>query len=113
MKKVRNRIMNGVLNVSTDKLTSTAASFQSTGSTVNNLTQQMTGIVTSLSGQIWSGSAATQYVAKFNGLQDDIGRMIAMINEHVEDLQQMAADYESVESANEGLIGNLSSDVIV
>ena len=36
-----------------------------------------------------------------------------MINEHVEDLQQMAADYESVESANEGLIGNLSSDVIV
>ena len=52
--------MNGVLNVSTGKLTSTAASFQSTGSTVNNLTQQMTGIVTSLSGQIWSGSAATR-----------------------------------------------------
>lgn len=105
--------MNGVLNVSTDKLTSTAASFQSTGNTVNNLTQQMTSTVTSLAGQIWSGSAATQYVAKFNGLQDDIGRIIGMINEHVEDLQAMAAEYEKTEGENEGLIQNLSSDVIV
>ena len=52
----------GILKVTPEKLQATASSFESTGSSVNNLTQQMTSIVTGLSGQIWSGEAATAYV---------------------------------------------------
>ena len=105
--------MEGTLKVSTAKLTSTASSFQSTGNTVKNLTNQMTSTVKSLSGQVWSGDAASKYVGKFNGLQDDINRIIKMINEHVTDLQSMAKAYESAESKNITAAGGLSSDVIV
>ena len=68
----------GILKVTPEKLQATASSFESTGSSVNNLTQQMTSIVTGLSGQIWSGEAATAYVNKFNGLQDDMERIHKM-----------------------------------
>lgn len=105
--------MTGTLKVDTSKLTGTASAFQGTGNQIKNLTSQMTNLVTGLSGEVWSGAAATAYVQKFQGLQDDINRMIAMVNEHVEDLQVMAQQYEQAESANVAAAGTLSSDVIV
>ena len=105
--------MPGFLKVTPEKLISTASSFESQGSTVKTLTNQMVEIVTSLSGQVWSGEAATAYVNKFNGLQDDIQRIGAMITEHVTDLNQMAQEYQSAETANQELANSLSSDVIV
>lgn len=105
--------MTGTLNVDPAKLNSTAASFQSTGNQIKNLTAQMTALVTGLSGQVWSGDAATAYKNKFDGLQDDINRMVSMVNEHVTDLQAMAREYEQAESANLTAANALSSDVIV
>lgn len=103
----------GTLRVSPEKLQSTASSFEGTGSTVQSLTQQMTSIVTSLSGQVWSGEAATAYVNKFNGLQDDMDRIYKMIQEHSTDLIEMAQQYITAESANADMANSLSSDVIV
>lgn len=103
----------GLLRVSPEKLQATASSFESTGSTVNSLTQQMTSIVTSLSGQVWTGTAATAYVNKFNGLQDDMNRIYKMIQEHSTDLIDMATQYMNAENANADLANSLSSDVIV
>lgn len=105
--------MNGTLKVDTAKLTSTASSFQSTGNNVRNLTNSMTATVKALTGQVWSGDAATKYTSQFNGLQDDINRILNMINEHVTDLQEMARAYEQAESANTTAASALSSDVIV
>lgn len=105
--------MNGTLKVTTSKLTSTASSFQSTGNQVKNLTTQMTTIVKSLSGQIWSGEAASAYIKKFDGMQDDISKIIKMINKHVTDLQEMAREYEAAENTNVSAANALSSDVIV
>ncbi len=103
----------GILRVSPEKLQSTASSFEGSASSVQNLTQQMTSIVTSLSGRVWSGDAATAYVNKFNGLQDDMNRIYKMIKEHSDDLIQMAQQYSSAESSNANLANSLSSDVIV
>lgn len=103
----------GTLRVTPEKLQATASSFEGTGGTVQNLTQQMTSIVTSLSGQVWSGEAATAYVNKFNGLQDDMDRIYKMIKEHSDDLIEMAQQYSSAESANADLANSLSSDVII
>lgn len=103
----------GILRVTPEKLQSTASSFEGTGSTVQGLTQQMTSIVTGLSGQVWSGEAATAYVNKFNGLQDDMDRIYKMIQEHSTDLIEMAQQYISAESANADMANSLSSDVIV
>lgn len=105
--------MAGILRVTPEKLQSTASSFEGTASTVNNLTQQMTSIVTGLSGQVWSGEAATAYVNKFNGLQDDMNRIYKMIQEHSTDLIEMAQQYIAAETANTEAANSLSSDVII
>lgn len=103
----------GILKVTPEKLQSTASSFEGSGTTVNNLTQQMTAIVTGLSGQIWSGEAATAYINKFNGLQDDMDRIYKMIQEHSQDLQEVAQQFITAENANKDLANSLSSDVII
>lgn len=105
--------MTGVLKVDASKLTSTATSFQSSGNQIKNLTTQMTTLVSGLTGEVWSGDAATAYVNKFKQLQDDINRMVAMVNEHVTDLQAMAQEYAKAENANITAANALSSDVIV
>lgn len=103
----------GTLRVTPEKLQSTASSFEGTGSSVQNLTQQMTSIVTGLTGQIWSGDAATAYVNKFTGLQTDMDRIYKMIKEHSTDLIDMAQQYITAETANAEMANSLSSDIIV
>ena len=97
--------MTGTIKVSTSKLTSTASSFSSIGS-------QVVAIASALSGEVWSGDAATQYTSKLKGLQSDINRVIAMINEHAADLQQMAQEFEKAEASNAATASALASNVI-
>lgn len=104
--------MAGIIKVSTAKLTSTANSFQSTGNQIKSITNQMTTLVNSLNGSVWSDDAANAY-KKFGQLQDDINRMIKMVNEHVTDLNEMAREYESTQTANTNLANSLSGDVII
>lgn len=104
--------MTGTLKVDTAKLASAASSFNSTGNTIRNLTNSMTETVKALTGQVWSGDAATKYTSQFNGLQDDINRLLNKINEHVTDLQEMAKAYETAESKNTAAASSLLSDVI-
>ena len=104
--------MEGILKVTPQQLITTASEFSACGSAVRNLTQSMTSLVNGLS-SVWSGEAAAAYAAKFNGLQDDIERIHAMIQEHVTDLNDMAENYTAAENANLTEIEALSSDVIV
>jgi WXG100 family type VII secretion target len=105
--------MNGIIKVETSKLTSTANQFNATGNNIKSITSNMTSIVNSLSGAIWTGNASTAYKKKFNDLQDDINRIIKMVNEHVEDLNQMAKEYDAAEQTNISVANSLSGDVIV
>lgn len=105
--------MTGTLKVSTAKLTSTANALSSTGNQIKNITTQMTNTVNALTGTVWSGDAANAYKKKFSQLQDDINKMIKMVNEHVTDLNEMARTYEKAEAANVNLSNSLSGDVII
>lgn len=105
--------MNGTLLVTPAELKTASGQFQDKGNQIKTLTQNMTSKVGELTGRVWSGDAASKYVTQFNGLQDDINRMIAMINEHVSDLNEMAAEYEKAENDNQQAAAALSSDVIV
>ena len=91
--------MEGILNVTPEKLISTAQEFSASGQTVSSLTQQMTTIVQGMSSS-WQGEASTAYINKFNQLQDDIEKLNRMIQEHVTDLNEMARVYQEAESAN-------------
>ena len=104
--------MEGTIKVDTSKLRSTAIQFNSTGSTIRTMTNNMTNTVNSLSGCVWSGEAANNYKRKFNRLRDDIERMLRMINEHVTDLQDMAQRYELTESQNAAVTNGYRDDVI-
>lgn len=104
--------MEGNIIVTTEQLTSTAEEFSAQGTVISNLTTEMVQKVTALS-SAWEGEAATAYINKFNSLEDDIQKMIRMINEHVQDLNEMANAYRQVEDANLEDINGLSSDVII
>ena len=103
--------MNGILRVTPDQLISTSGEFDTCAGEVSTLTSQMTEMVNSLS-SIWQGEAAEAYKAKFNGLNDDIQKMIGFVKEHANDLKEMAQIYKTTEQSNEEIISNLSSDVI-
>ena len=68
--------------------------------------------MTNLAG-IYESDEASAYIAKANGLQDDIAKLNAMIQEHVSDLNEMAQRYIEASGTANDLISTLSSDVIV
>lgn len=104
--------MEGILRVTPQELINAASEFSTNGGEIANLTQQMTDLVNGLS-SVWSGEAAEAYRTKFAGLSDDIQKLIGFVKEHAQDLQDMAAIYTQAEQANEDIIANLQSDVII
>lgn len=103
--------MQGQILVTPEELMGTATEFQTQGKKIQDLTSQMMNTVTGLSAS-WEGEASNAYIQKFKGLEDDIQKMISMINEHVNDLQEMADIYSTAEQSNIDDISGLTSDVI-
>ncbi len=104
--------MEGIIKVSPQLLTNTAAEFSNQGAAVNTLTNEMMTMITGLSAT-WEGDAATTYISKFKGLEDDIQKMIRMIQEHSTDLEEMSRIYAKSNAENAEEANSLSSDVIV
>ena len=96
--------MEGTLLVTPEELQVASGEFSALSTQVNALHQAMLGKVRSLS---WEGEAATTYKAKFNALETSMTRINSMIQEHVRDLNDMAAQYlgaeKAAQSAAEGL----------
>lgn len=103
--------MEGILRVTPDKLISTSSEFGSIGTQVRALTQEMLDKVNA-SKAYWQGDAAMAYTSKFNLLQDDMERINRMIQEHVDDLQNMAQQYQAAENANVESSNALAADII-
>ncbi len=103
--------MANMIKVETSKLRATASNLSSTSSQIKNATNAMTQAIHQLTGSVWSGDAATAYVNKFNGLNDEIAKIDKMIQEHVKDLNDMASEYDRAESENRQTASSLSSDL--
>ncbi len=104
--------MEAILKVSPQQLITTADEFSTIGNQVRELTTAMMEKMTNLAG-IYESEEASAYIAKANGLQDDIAKLNAMIQEHVTDLNEMAQRYIEASGTANDLISTLSSDVIV
>ena len=104
--------MEGIIKVSPQLLTSTASEFSSQGSAVNSLTGEMMNLITGMSAA-WEGEAAVAYINRFKGLEDDIQKMVRMIQEHSSDLEEITQVYAQSDSANAEMANSLSSDVII
>ena len=103
--------MAGTVKVDTQKLRSVAGEFQNTRSQIKSLTSSMLQTVGGLSGAVWSGDAANNYTAKFNGLSEEMQKIDSMINEHIDDLNQMATAYEQAENSAVSAASRLKSEV--
>lgn len=101
-----------ILRVEPQTLINTSEEFQSSGSRIQTQTEEMMNLVSGLT-SIWESDASSIYISKFQGLSDDITRIIAMVNEHVADLQEMAANFISAESEAQAEAEALSGDVII
>lgn len=103
--------MTGTLKVTPEKLISTSAEFKTQGQKIRSQTQQMLQIVNSLN-SAWEGEAQKAFATRFKALDGDMAQIQLKINEHVQDLQDMAETYKSAESTNTSNISGLSSDYI-
>ena len=104
--------MEGILRVTPEQLESASTEFAAKGTTIGNLTSEMTQLAEGLAA-VWEGEASTAYIGKFRQLDDDIQKMVKMIQEHSNDLNEMARVYREAESANQDEIAALAGDVIV
>ena len=104
--------MEGKILVNPEVLINTAGEFSTEGTEIGGLTTQMMELINSIP-STWVGEAANAFVVKFLGLEDDIQKMLKMVQEHSDDLEEMAQNYISTESEAEELSQTLSSDVII
>ena len=103
--------MNGILKVDPQKLINTANSFKSTNSKIDRSTKNMLTIIDKLN-STWKGEASTTYNKKFHQLENDMQKMHRMIDEHVNDLNEMAKQYIKAENTNIDTGNSLAGDVI-
>ncbi len=104
--------MEATLKVTPQELINTATEFSTIGNQVRTLTAETLEKMTNLAG-IYESEEASAYIAKARGLEDDIAKLNAMIQEHVDDLNEMAQRYIDANNSVNDLISTLSSDVIV
>lgn len=104
--------MEGIIKVSPQLLSSTATEFGNQGNQISNITAEMMSLINGMV-SVWEGEAANAYITKFRGLEDDIQKMIRMIQEHSSDLQKISQIYVKADTENAQEAGSLSSDVIV
>lgn len=103
--------MANVIKVETSKLRSAASQFSSTSTQIKNATNAMTQAVNQLNGAVWSGDAASSYIKQFTGLNDEITKIDKMLQEHIQDLQDIAAEYDRTENENRQTAGSLSNNI--
>jgi len=103
--------MEGQLLVTPEELQKTAGEFSAEGSTVKGITSEMMNLVTELT-STYEGDAATAFLTKFKALQEDMNQIDAKIQEHVNDLNEMAANYQTAENTLTEQNSALQSDYI-
>lgn len=104
--------MEGILLVTPEQLETASGEFAAKGTSVGSLTDRMVQTVESLGG-VWEGEAALAYANRFRKLDEDIRKMVRMIQEHAADLSDMARVYREAETVNQEEIAGLAGDVIV
>ena len=103
--------MANYLRVTPEQVKQTGAAFDSKGQEIKSLAASANEIVQTLSGKIWSGEAASQYTTKFNTLYADVESVQKLITNMVQQLNQIAVEYETTETANTEQAGALPGSV--
>ena len=94
------------LKVTPAELEAKAADFKSVMTQTKSL-NDVTGLSSS-----WTGDASASYINKFRKLQTDMDTMGRMINEHVNNLTELAKEYTTTEKKNAAATESLAANII-
>ena len=103
--------MANYLRVTPEQVKETSTAFDTKGQEITKLAASANEIVQTLSGRIWSGEAATQYTSRFNTLYNDVAAVQQLITRMVQQLNTIATEYETTETANTEQAGSLPGSV--
>lgn len=103
--------MANYLRVTPEQVKQTGAAFDAKGQEIKALAASANEIVQTLTGRIWSGEAETQFTSKFNTMYNDIENVQKLITTMVQQLNEIAVEYETTESANTEQAGSLPGSV--
>ena len=104
--------MEGIIKVSPQLLKTSAAEFGNQANAIQNLTTEMMTLITGLCSAN-EGEAIMTYINKFKSLEDDMQKVIRMVQEHSTDLEEMAQIVIETENMNIEEANSLASDVII
>ena len=104
--------MADLINVTPEKLKSTAVSFQQTGQNVKRTTSDMLHFVLGIICSIWFWEVSRSFINKFSGLEADINKMCKMIEEEAQHLTSIAQEYILAEEQNKQVAATLKNNVI-
>lgn len=104
--------MEGILKVTPEKLIQSSGEFATLGGQIKNLTAEMMSKVQGMK-SVWQGEASEAYMTKFTSLQSDMDKLYRMVQEHADDLQQMASGYQTAEAGNAELGNGLHAGIVV
>lgn len=91
-------------------LRSEATNFQTHADELKLVTDHMLQLVESTR-NVWRGEARERYYKQFEGLRDDMAQIYNMCEEYSTDLLDIAKNYESAETDNQGTAGALKADI--
>ena len=89
----------------------TAQQFSHTKGKIDRTTKSMAQTIDSLNRAGWTGEAAHKYNQKFHQLDDDIQRVQKKVQEHIDDLMQIAKTYEHAEHTGHNMVASLPTDI--
>lgn len=104
-------MMEGILKVTPERLLQTSGEFAALGTQMKNLTGEMMTLVKSLNG-VWQGEAASAYENRFDSLTPDMEKLYRMVQEHAQDLQEMAKYYQNAETGSLEQGNSLSAGIV-
>lgn len=102
----------GHVAVDPQELMAASSELASCAAKLNGILNSMLELVRSVT-SFWTGEAAAAFLTKFLGLQDDMQKIVRMVQEHADDLSRIAASYLKAEQENVSDFSGLSADVIV
>ena len=97
------------LRTSPEELRARAAQISRLSSEMKGTGEMMFSIVETINGVVWSGKAQQVYVSRFEELRESATAVHARIEEMVNDLRQIASEYEHSEQERTALIQSLQN----
>ncbi|MBP3620548.1 MAG: WXG100 family type VII secretion target [Lachnospiraceae bacterium] len=97
--------------VDSEEVRANATAIEGKVEIMRDLMGKMKTYITSLEG-VWSSQSSTDYAEKYESVHKNVDNSLVRLMEHVDKLNQIAANYESMESENVTTTGALDTSGI-